>query len=87
MPARGDRPYRYIPSPVPTDISLHILEFLREEFVKVYEGQRSIYQLPIITVEPNKPREGLLVYADGTEWNPGSGKGVYVHNGTTWVKL
>lgn len=32
-------------------------------------------------------RDGLLAYADGTNWNPGSGKGVYRYNSTTstWV--
>ena len=26
-------------------------------------------------VAPVKPREGMLVYADGVNWNPGSGAG------------
>jgi hypothetical protein len=31
--------------------------------------------------------DGLLAYADGTNWNPGSGKGYYRYNttGATWV--
>ena len=36
---------------------------------------------------PVKPREGLVVFADGTSWNPGSGRGVYVYSSSTWVKL
>jgi len=27
-------------------------------------------------VAPDKPRDGLF-YADGTDWDPGSGKGIY----------
>lgn len=27
--------------------------------------------------EPVKPRPGMLVCADGVEWNPGSGEGLY----------
>lgn len=38
-------------------------------------------------VAPEKPREGLVVFADGTSWNPGSGKGVYVYASSAWVKL
>ena len=36
---------------------------------------------------PDKPREGMIVYADGTRWNPGAGKGVYVFEGAIWTKL
>lgn len=38
-------------------------------------------------VAPGKPRTGDVAYANGTNWNPGGGAGVYVFNGTTWVKL
>jgi len=27
--------------------------------------------------EPGKPRDGNIVYADGTNWDPGSGAGLY----------
>lgn len=27
-------------------------------------------------VAPDKPRDGLF-YADGSDWDPGSGKGIY----------
>lgn len=37
---------------------------------------------------PEKPREGMIVFADGTNWDPGGGKGAYVyHEGTGWVKM
>lgn len=35
-------------------------------------------------VAPAKPREGMLVYADGTDWNPGSGAGYYVYYAGAW---
>jgi len=35
-------------------------------------------------VAPIKPREGMLVYADGVNWNPGSGAGYYVYYGGAW---
>lgn len=37
--------------------------------------------------EPIRPREGLIVLADGTDWNPGSGVGLYVYRGGAWRKL
>lgn len=38
---------------------------------------------------PDKPRNGRLYYADGADWDPGSGRGLYIYDsaGPTWVKL
>lgn len=36
---------------------------------------------------PSKLYDGLTVYADGTNWNPGSGQGVYTYYGASWNKL
>jgi len=33
------------------------------------------------TTAPGTPVDGMLAFADGTSWNPGSGKGLYVYNG------
>lgn len=40
-------------------------------------------------VAPAKPRDGDWRYADGTNWNPGAGKGFYRFDGDTnaWVFL
>ena len=32
-------------------------------------------------VEPSKPREGQAYYADGTDWDPGGGAGLYEYTG------
>lgn len=34
-----------------------------------------------------KPREGMLMYADGDNYDPGEGKGHYSFNGTDWKRL
>jgi hypothetical protein len=36
---------------------------------------------------PSKPRDGDIRYADGTQWNPGSGQGIYYYNGSAWSFL
>lgn len=36
-------------------------------------------------VEPTKPEEGMLRYADGTNWDPGSGAGLYRYTSGVWV--
>ena len=34
---------------------------------------------------PDKPRAVTMAVADGADWNPGGGYGLYAYNGTTWV--
>jgi len=38
-------------------------------------------------VEPTKYQEGDIVYANGTDWNPGSGAGLYERTSSAWNKL
>lgn len=40
--------------------------------------------LPVLNAEPEKPQLGQLVIADGTNWNPGSGRGLYYYD-SGWV--
>ena len=40
-----------------------------------------------LTVAPVTPYNGMIVYADGTSWNPGSGEGYYGYYNSTWNKL
>jgi len=36
---------------------------------------------------PARPFEGMVVLADGTDWDPGSGAGVYWYDGAAWNHL
>ena len=37
---------------------------------------------------PLRPRAGMLAYADGTNWNPGAGEGLYeFRSDVAWHKL
>lgn len=52
------------------------------------EAQETIsLELRPVYVAPDKPREGMIVCADGTSWNPGSGAGAYEYRGGAWQKL
>jgi hypothetical protein len=42
------------------------------------------YFLEVSTAAPKKPRERQIVFADGTVWNPGSGKGFYGYYNSAW---
>jgi hypothetical protein len=37
--------------------------------------------------EPDPKAAGMVVWADGTNWDPGSGVGLYEYDGSTWNKL
>lgn len=43
--------------------------------------------LTTLYAAPKRIFEGMVVKADGTTWNPGSGAGVYARVGGAWVKL
>lgn len=40
-----------------------------------------------LSVAPSKVKSGMVVLADGTHWDPGSGAGVYCYYGSAWHKL
>ena len=44
-------------------------------------------ELDWLHVAPTKVREGLTVGADGTDWNPGAGQGVYTYYAGAWNRL
>lgn len=37
--------------------------------------------------EPDKPRELMIRFADGTDWDPGNGRGLYQRISSVWIKL
>jgi hypothetical protein len=64
--------------------------FLEAELRKIQEALsslQSVLSLKELHAEPPKPRNGDIVYADGTDWDPGSGRGVYLYKGATWTLL
>lgn len=61
-------------------------EWLQLELDAVARGMDEM-QLPERNTAPAKPRAGMIVLADGTNWNPGSGAGFYGYYGGSWVKL
>lgn len=51
----------------------------------VEELQKSIGM--VTNVVPVRPIEGMVRIADGTNWDPGSGAGMYLYLGGAWNKL
>lgn len=81
---------KYYPEPVPyTDDLPYIREWLGREFSNIlvaFEGVEMI-QLVEDHIAPTDPRQGMIKFADGVNWNPGGGQGFYGYDGTGWVKL
>lgn len=77
---------QYAPEDPPADPK-ELQRYLRGEMAKLSAVVAALAagHLDKTHVAPAKPREGDLRLADGVDWNPGSGKGLYIHDGTAWV--
>lgn len=82
---------KYVPETAgpETDSVPKVLDFVQRELRRVsnsFEGTLSS-ELNELHVEPTKRRTGMIVLADGTDWNPGAGQGVYAYYNGAWNKL
>jgi len=79
---------RYEPGPLPENVE-DLGGYVVSELKRLGDIllNQSLIRIDRIHTEPSKPRTGDIRYADGTDWNPGSGEGVYFYNGTSWVNL
>lgn len=67
-----------------------LVEYLQRELTRISIALNLVQQgrfLPMLYVAPQNPREGMLAVADGSSWNPGSGKGLYEYRSGSWAKL
>lgn len=73
---------------IPPEDYRQLLEFIERELASVSSSVDSIANgdMDILYAEPIRTYPGLVVYADGTEWDPGSGEGIYRYNlAGSWV--
>lgn len=78
----------YTGSPVPPEYSQ---SWLAEEFRRI-SAAVSLVENDVIIIRPlhaapSKLAEGMVANADGTDWNPGAGAGLYEYVGGAWSKL
>lgn len=87
--AKGDRSTRYVPGypSSNSDDGWYTYNQLRQ--VSDWALQPVVSELGFdeLHEEPPKPFVGLVVYADGTDWNPGSGEGLYVYKSGGWTLI
>lgn len=86
--ASNSKSIQYAPADPPADPA-QLQRYLREEIAKISVAIDLLAagHLDKTTVAPTKPRDGDIRYADGTNWNPGAGKGLYMHNGSVWTLI
>tara|TARA_R110000851_G_scaffold249109_1_gene401639 strand:- start:764 stop:1024 length:261 start_codon:yes stop_codon:yes gene_type:complete len=80
---------RFDPSLCPADIE-GIPKFIDNMFLEIAAVLEVVRDghLDVSNIEPTKPQQGDIRYADGTNWNPGAGEGIYFRNAAAaWVKL
>jgi len=78
----------YAPAEPPDNSDM--ARYLRDEFFKIKAAIDLLAggKLPLTTVAPTKPRDGMVKLADGVNWNPtGAGQGVYCYYGAAWHLL
>lgn len=88
---KGLRKTRYTPGRVPPQLS-ELVRFLQSEIERINDGLESPFThqlLEQLNTEPaRKPgTQALIAYADGVNWNPGSGEGIYAYYAGSWNRL
>ncbi len=61
--------------------------FLANELFKISQAMEEAKDFQLLEMRyaaPAKPRDGMIVLADGTTWNPGSGGGYYGYRAGAW---
>lgn len=78
----------YRSGPPPDDVKL-LGAYTEEQLREVSENLDTIDNLTLVelNVVPVRPRTGLFALADGTNWNPGGGPGIYVYFNGGWNLL
>lgn len=63
------------------------LEDLEQRIADAFQsGEFDLINLNTLHVAPDNPREGDLINVDGSDYNPGSGAGIYLYT-TSYQKV
>lgn len=71
----------------PKDLGAWLIDEFRRAAAAINEPNPDTVTFKQWNAAPDKLYDGLTVYADGTNWNPGSGEGVYTYYNAQWNKL
>jgi len=76
----------YVPESTQPTTMEEMVAWVEREHRKIQQAISAgkAQRIEFLTDEPEKRFDGLMVGADGLNWNPGQGKGVYVWFDTAW---
>ena len=80
----------YLPTQCPPVTSLDELRrWVQDEFFHLAQSLTVVDGVTynVLYTAPPGPVAGMTVFADGTTWNPGGGRGLYEYRVSSWVKL
>lgn len=81
---------RYEPEPLaPSSIDPGLGTYVERELSRIAFALREVegIRLAVLHVAPKRPRDGMVILVDGTDFNPGSGAGFYGRSAGAWVFL
>ena len=84
---------RYVASVPPESLVMddnlrELVRWMKNELDLISRAISSLeYQYPPMNSPPERYSIGFIAYADGTNWNPGSGEGLYVYKSSGWALL
>jgi hypothetical protein len=76
----------YYPEPAPGNPA-ELPEYIERELRRVGDAISQSLNPVELHAEPDKLTSPMIRFADGTDWDPGSGAGLYFYDGSTWTKL
>jgi hypothetical protein len=79
----------YTPANIPQSNDLQELKkYLADELAQISNVMQNDFMVfPYREAAPLRVIEGMVTAANGTTWNPGAGKGLYIYLSGAWVKL
>jgi hypothetical protein len=80
----------FLPSSTSATTVADLRNWISNELVRVSNAFTTSSQtttLLVLTAAPAKLQIGQVVFADGSNWNPGSGRGLYYYDTGGWVHI
>lgn len=75
---------QYYPGQTPANYDPLWLQSELRRLAETLEQGTDVLRLEVTTVAPSKTVEGMIRRADGTNWDPGNGAGLYVYRDSRW---
>lgn len=78
------------PPAINDPVAQELIIYIRRELERIADemrGQTAFVNFDVLYAEPLKLDEGMLAFADGTVWDPGSGRGLYIYNDGAWEQV